>query len=148
MNRKSYLLTASLAFVLVLSQGCVARCLNTCEKIVKVTTLDGIHFDFDKSTIRPDGKPILDEDVAMLEGDSDLIIRVEGYTDNFGTPEYNMKLGENRAKTVYDYFREMGVSPTRMTTMSFGESNPVLPNTTEANRAKNRRIEVKIIKKQ
>jgi outer membrane protein OmpA-like peptidoglycan-associated protein len=108
------------------------------EKIV----LRGVNFDFDKATIRPDAKVILDEAAAILKRNPDTRVNVDGYTDGIGTKEYNQKLSERRAASVADYLGNAGVDRSHLTPRGFGMSNPVDTNKTKEGRAKNRRVEL------
>ena len=137
-------LVLSLAFM----QGCQhmkARCLD-CGKVVKVTTLRGINFDFDKSQIRGDGQSILQEDINLLKDNASLDVSIQGHTDSVGSPAYNKTLSVKRAKSVYNYLIQNGIPANRMTTVGLGESDPIVPNTNASNRALNRRVELHIIK--
>lgn len=107
--------------------------------------LRGVNFDFDKSNIRADARPILDEAVRTLQGEPSIHVSVEGHTDAIGTDAYNQKLSERRARAVADYLAVGGVSRSRMTTEGFGESKPVANNATADGRAQNRRVELRII---
>ena len=71
---------------------------------------------------------------------------VNGYTDNVGGRRYNQRLSERRAKSVVDYLVAKGVEAARIKATGYGESHPAVPNNSEANRAKNRRIEFKVVK--
>ena len=108
------------------------------EKIV----LRGVNFDFDKATIRPDAKVILDEAAAILKRNPDVKVNVDGYTDGIGKKEYNQKLSERRAASVADYLGKAGVDRSHLVPRGFGESNPVDNNKTKEGRAKNRRVEL------
>jgi OmpA-OmpF porin, OOP family len=108
------------------------------EKIV----LRGVNFDFDKATIRPDAKVILDEAAAILKRNPDVRVNVDGYTDSIGTKEYNQKLSERRAASVADYLGKAGVERSHLTPRGFGLTNPVDTNKTKEGRAKNRRVEL------
>ncbi len=108
------------------------------EKIV----LRGVNFDFDKATIRPDAKVILDEAAAILKRNPDVKVNVDGYTDSIGTKEYNQKLSERRAASVADYLGKAGVDRSHLTPRGFGLTNPVDTNKTKEGRAKNRRVEL------
>lgn len=122
-----------------------ARCAD-CGKTIKIDRLEGVHFDFDKYVIKKAGKKILDEDVALLDQNKTLDISIEGHCDIVGSDAYNQRLSERRAATVYDYFLKKGVSAKRMRTIGYGRTKPLVPNDTPANRAKNRRVEIHIIK--
>jgi len=108
------------------------------EKIV----LRGVNFDFDKYAIRPDAKVILDEAAAILKRNPDVKVKVDGYTDNIGTKEYNQGLSERRAGAVADYLGQAGVDRSNLTPRGFGLTNPVADNKTKEGRAKNRRVEL------
>lgn len=123
----------------------IARC-EDCGKVVKVTTLRGIHFDFDKYAIRPDGAPILNEDIELLKKDPSLDVSIEGHCDIIGSDAYNQKLSEKRAKAVYDYLLQNGIAADRMKTVGYGRKRPIVPNDSAENRAINRRVELQIIK--
>jgi OOP family OmpA-OmpF porin len=69
-------------------------------------------------------------------------VHVDGHTDSVGSDAYNMALGERRARSVASALADEGISPSRMTTRSFGEQNPVASNETAAGRAENRRAEI------
>jgi len=114
-------------------------------KPTRKIVLRGVNFDFDKSNIRADARPILDEAVRTLQGEPSIHVSVEGHTDAIGTDAYNQKLSERRARAVADYLAVGGVSRSRMTTEGFGESKPVANNATADGRAQNRRVELRII---
>jgi len=108
------------------------------EKIV----LRGVNFDFDKATIRPDARVILDEAASQLSKNPDVRVSVEGHTDAVGTDAYNQKLSERRAASVKQYLVGKGVSDARLSTVGHGESKPVASNDTKDGRALNRRVEL------
>jgi len=104
--------------------------------------LRGVHFDFDKASLRPEGKPILDEAANILNEHPEVRVEVQGYTDGIGSAEYNLGLSDRRAATVRDYLVGQGVAADRLTTRGFGKSDPVASNDTEEGRAQNRRVEL------
>lgn len=108
------------------------------QKIV----LRGVNFDFDKSDIRPDAVPILDQAAATLKEYGDVSVSVNGYTDAIGTDAYNERLSLRRAEAVRAYLERHGVAASRLTVKGFGESNPVASNDTPEGRAQNRRVEL------
>jgi outer membrane protein OmpA-like peptidoglycan-associated protein len=110
----------------------------------KKIVLRGVNFDFDKSNIRPDAQPILDEAISTLKEYKDITLSVDGYTDGIGTEAYNQKLSVRRAQAVADYLAKGGIAASRMTVRGFGKSNPVASNDTAEGRAENRRVELKI----
>ncbi len=110
------------------------------EKIV----LRGVHFDFDKSTIRPDARPILDEAATILQQHPDIRVSVEGHTDAVGSDAYNLKLSERRAAAVKRYLIDHGIVASRLTSEGFGKRRPVATNDTADGRAQNRRVELQV----
>ena len=146
--KKLALLTVFLALgaILFSTIGCSYRCEN-CEKVVHLTVLRGVNFDFDKYQIRPEGYPILDEDVKLLKNNPGYKVRIEGHCDIRGSDAYNKNLSIKRARTVYNYFASKGIADDRMTVEGFGRSRPLVPNTTPENMFKNRRVEIKIVER-
>lgn len=110
----------------------------------KKIILRGVNFDFDKSNIRADARPILDEAISTLNEYKQITLSVEGHTDSVGSDEYNEKLSLRRAKAVAEYLAKGGIDPQRMSEKGFGESKPVASNDTAEGRAQNRRVELKI----
>jgi outer membrane protein OmpA-like peptidoglycan-associated protein len=139
---KAFILAGVSALVV---SGCAGRCVN-CGKTVKVTTLGGVHFDFNRAVIKKAGRKALNEDIKLLKSNKSLDISIEGHCDIVGTDVYNQRLSERRATVVYDYFLKHGISASRMRTVGYGRSRPLVPNDSAANRAKNRRVEIHIIK--
>jgi len=106
--------------------------------------LNNVLFDFDKSTLKPEGKAELDKLIGVMKefgGDSVVVV---GHTDSIGTDEYNMALGQRRADAVAAYLTANGIDASRIGTKSMGESSPAVPNDSRANRALNRRAEFDI----
>ncbi len=114
-----------------------------CEVQV-VIELQGVHFDFDKATLKPESIRILDAAVDTLKKHQQIKVEVAGHTDSRGSDEYNRKLSERRAKVVYDYLVAHGIDAQRLSWRGYGESQPIADNDTEAGRAQNRRTELKI----
>ncbi len=107
--------------------------------------LRGVNFDFDKATIRPDAQSILEEAAQILKDEPAIDVSVDGHTDAIGTDAYNQRLSERRAQAVREYLVRLGISPSRLRTRGFGESEPVASNDTEEGRAQNRRVELNVI---
>jgi peptidoglycan-associated lipoprotein len=101
-----------------------------------------INFAFDKSTIAPRFTKILDAHAKFLVENTDQALTVEGYTDEIGTPEYNIALGERRANSVATYLENMGVSASQISVVSYGEEKPVNLDHDAAAEAENRRVEL------
>ncbi|UCF70664.1 MAG: OmpA family protein [candidate division WOR-3 bacterium] len=93
-----------------------------------------IFFDFDKSDIRADAAEILKKNAQMLELYPEVTIIIEGHCCEIGTAEYNLALGERRAKAAQDYLLMLGVTPARFSTISYGEERPLDPEILERNR--------------
>ncbi len=102
-----------------------------------------INFDFDKSVVKSQYYPVLDEVVQIMNRYPALNVEVEGHTDSVGSDAYNQKLSQRRANAVKDYLvKKGGISASRLTTVGYGESKPVTSNATAEGRAKNRRVEL------
>ncbi|RJP57508.1 MAG: peptidoglycan-associated lipoprotein Pal, partial [Deltaproteobacteria bacterium] len=104
-----------------------------------------IHFDFDKFSLTNQAREILAKKVSWLQGHTDLKIKIEGYCDERGSNEYNMALGERRANSAMEYLVTAGVEASRVSTISYGEENPLDPGHNEDAWAKNRRAHFKIV---
>lgn len=117
------------------------------EEINQEAPIQMIHFDFDKYFIREDAKPVLEQDATWLKKWDTVQVLIEGHCDERGTEEYNLALGEKRAKSTFDYLVSLGVSPSRMKTISYGKSQPLDPGHNEVAWAKNRRAQFTIIAK-
>jgi OOP family OmpA-OmpF porin len=105
-------------------------------------TLHGPQFDFDKATLKPDGKRMVDEAVRLMVEQPSLQVTVEGHTDAVGSEGYNQRLSERRARAVRDYMVAEGIAADRITTKGWGKSKPVATNDTAEGRAENRRVEI------
>lgn len=100
------------------------------------------YFDFDQATVREDSRAALDAQAARLRGTS-AKVRLEGHADERGTREYNLALGERRAKAIANYLSVQGVDAASMEVVSYGEEKPVTEGHDEDSWAKNRRVELK-----
>ncbi len=101
--------------------------------------LEEIHFDFDKATIRPDAKAILEKHAKWLQANPQTKIQIEGHCDERGTNEYNLALGERRAQATKRFLVAMGIEAKRLSTISYGEERPLCTEHEESCYAKNRR---------
>jgi outer membrane protein OmpA-like peptidoglycan-associated protein len=113
----------------------------------KKIVLRGVNFDFDKSNIRADARPILDEATNTLKAEGGIAIISEGHTDSRGTDEYNQQLSLRRAAAVRDYLVKGGIAADRIRVEGYGESKPVASNDTDDGRAQNRRVELRVADK-
>ena len=112
--------------------------------VKKKIVLRAVHFDFDKSNIRSDAVPILDEAVRILKDEGIMAVIAEGHTDAKGTSEYNLKLSRRRAAAVKKYLVDHGIPESHIKVEGFGKSRPVATNDTADGRAQNRRVELKV----
>lgn len=110
-----------------------------------IVTLNNVFFDFDKANLKPASKSELNRLVETLTNRITMIIEVHGHTDSTGSEEYNLILSERRAKAVASYLIKQSIDAKRITLKYFGESQPVITNSTQESRRKNRRVEFKII---
>jgi OOP family OmpA-OmpF porin len=101
-----------------------------------------IEFDTDRASLRPEALPALDEVARLLASDESMRLKVEGHTDATGAPEHNRELSKQRAETVVSTLVAKGVAPARLSASGFGSDQPLVKETDEASRAKNRRVEL------
>jgi len=107
--------------------------------------LRDIFFDFDEATIRPDARAILENNARWLKKNPRVKILIEGHCDERGTIEYNLALGDRRANAARDYLISLGIDPTRIATISYGEERPFAQGHNEEAWAQNRRAHFVII---
>lgn len=100
---------------------------------------ENIHFDFDKYVLTPQAMMILDEKAAYLREHPDDRVLIEGHCDDRGSNEYNLALGDRRANSAKSYLIRSGVAESRLTTISYGEEQPLCMQHTESCWARNRR---------
>ncbi len=101
------------------------------------------YFDFDSSVIRPEDYAVLDAHAYyLIDNEEDARVRLEGYTDERGSPEYNMALGERRAQAVADYLIAAGVEPEQIIVVSYGEERPAVRGHDESAYRMNRRVKL------
>jgi len=105
-------------------------------------TLSNVHFQTGKAEVTPDSEGALNEAVAVLKEHVDWKIRVEGFTDNVGTRDTNLKLSSDRADSVLGWLADHGIDRARLSSKGYGEARPVASNSTEEGRAKNRRVQL------
>jgi peptidoglycan-associated lipoprotein len=108
-------------------------------EVFESSLLKDIHFDFDKYDIRPGDAALLKENAALLNKYANVKIQMEGHCDERGTVEYNLALGERRANQAKNYLVSLGISPARISTISYGKEKPLDPGHNEEAWAKNRR---------
>lgn len=102
-----------------------------------------LQFEFNSAILKTTSYPMLDKVAMEMKTDGAVKFRLNGYASAEGTPAHNMELSEQRASAVKTYLLNAGVTEEQMTAKGFGENNPIKPNTTEDNRALNRRVEIR-----
>jgi len=103
----------------------------------------GVSFDFDKATLKPDSEPVLEQVLAIFKADPKYSGEISGHTDNVGKRDYNLRLSGERAAAVKGWLVAHGVDAGRVRTAGHGDTQPLVPNTSDENRARNRRVELK-----
>jgi OOP family OmpA-OmpF porin len=104
--------------------------------------LRGVHFNFNKSNIRPGDAAVLDEAASTLKSNPNVTINVNGYCDAIGGEEYNLKLSDRRANSVVDYLVKAGIPSSQLIPHGYGKTDFVATNKTAEGRAENRRVEL------
>lgn len=107
--------------------------------------LEDVQFESNSSELTPNSSESLDKVVAAMNEYPTLRIEVQAYTDSMGEAAYNQQLSEKRAASVRDYLVAGGIASDRMEVKGYGETNPIADNGTRAGRAKNRRVELKVL---
>jgi peptidoglycan-associated lipoprotein len=117
------------------------------DQINREKPLGTIYFDYDSAVIRDDARPVLDTNATWLKKFRTVKILVEGHCDERGTEEYNMALGEKRAKGAQDYLLSLGIGSDRIKILSYGKSQPTNPGHDESAWQMNRRAQFQVIEK-
>jgi len=115
-----------------------------CE-IREVINLPGVNFETNSDRLLPGAEQVLADAAATLRMNQDLVVEVAGHTDSDGSAAYNEGLSERRAKTVRDYLVNRDVNPGNLTVKGYGEAEPVADNARSEGRARNRRVELRIL---
>jgi peptidoglycan-associated lipoprotein len=109
------------------------------KEFVSVPELRDVFYDFDRYDIRPEDAKTLDANAQWLKSNPNHLVLIEGHCDERGTNEYNLALGERRAKAAMNYLVSQGVQASRITIISYGEERPQCSDKNESCWAKNRR---------
>jgi peptidoglycan-associated lipoprotein len=109
------------------------------EQVAALAQVNMVFFEFDDSRISSSAAQVLQQHADFLVKNPNVRVTIEGHCDERGTPEYNIALGERRAKAVVQYLQNMGVSSAQLTTVSYGEEKPLIRASTNEAYAKNRR---------
>jgi peptidoglycan-associated lipoprotein len=107
---------------------------------VRMLEFEAVYFDFDDASIRSDARPVLRKNAEQLR-DYDASITIEGHCDERGNEEYNLALGERRAHVVKEYLANLGVAPSQLRTVSYGEAKPAVMGHNESAWQYNRRTD-------
>ena len=154
---KRYALILTLVMALAAGFGCAKKASGS-DPVVNDTDMssemqtaiqqitDGrVFFAFDKFDIQPEYKEVLRQKAELMKRYPSIRVRIEGNCDARGTQEYNLALGERRARAAYEYMVMLGVNPGQLEMISFGKENPLVEGTGEAVWAKNRRDDFRVI---
>ena len=125
--------------------GQIAETRRTAMGLVMTLDSKSIRFDFDKANIKPEYRDILNRIAGIMMTLKGYTIAVYGYTDDVGSPTYNLQLSQRRAEAVRDFFVQTGIPTTIMSTKGFGKADPRVPGGSEQARAANRRVEIGIV---
>lgn len=104
-----------------------------------------VNFGFDEASLDASSRSALEANADILVKYSAVHVRIEGHTDNFGSDEYNLALGQRRAQSVHRYLLDLGVSPSKLSLISFGREKPVVEPGTKEQEAANRRAEFVVV---
>ena len=115
------------------------------QSAIQTITDSRVYFAFNKYNIEKQYDAVLDRDADIMKKYPSIRVRIEGNCDDRGTQEYNLALGERRARAVYNYLSDKGVNPGQMEMISYGKENPAVLGTGEAVWAKNRRDDFRVI---
>jgi OmpA-OmpF porin, OOP family len=111
----------------------------------EIIKLEGVHFAFDSDLITADERGSLRDAVETLKRYPQLRVEIAGHTDSVGSAVYNQGLSERRARAVLEYLANAGIDRSRMTARGYGQEAPIADNATDAGRAENRRVELRVI---
>jgi peptidoglycan-associated lipoprotein len=121
-----------------------ARDAASSAAMLRTTLVAMVHFEFDQSELRADDRAILDAKVPILQANGAVTLRISGHTDERGSDEYNLALGQRRAAAVKAYLSQHGIAQSRMETISYGEERPIAQGSDENAFSQNRRAEFEI----
>ena len=113
--------------------------------VIKLNLPDGVTFDFGKYDLKPQFYPALNNVARTLAEYNQTIVEVSGHTDSVGSAEFNQRLSEQRANTVGNYLIGQGLVRERFEIVGMGKNYPIASNDTDAGRAQNRRVEIRVL---
>ena len=126
----------------------IAETRRTAEGVVMNLGSDHLKFEFDKADLRPEDRELLSRIAGIILTSHDYTISVNGHTDDVGSDAYNQTLSERRAQAVRDYLVKAGLPAQILSVQGHGKSLPLVRGTSEAARAKNRRVELGLVNTQ
>ncbi|MFB6351234.1 MAG: OmpA family protein, partial [Bradymonadaceae bacterium] len=131
------------------NNGCRPEKKKAVVKDEKIEIREKVNFEYDKAVIKKESYGVLDAVGLILRTNPEIqTVEIQGHTDDAGTADYNKKLSEQRAKAVKQYLIDNAdIDPERLKAKGYGASMPLVPNNSDKNRAKNRRVEFKILEK-
>lgn len=135
------MIVALMTLGLVVGLGCQQQGKPKSSSGAKVSGLNRIHFDLDKSDIKSESKKTLDDNASWLKKNKDTKVTIEGHCDERGTEEYNLSLGHRRANSAKSYLVSLGVESKRLASKSYGEEKPLETCHNESCWWKNRRAD-------
>lgn len=122
--------------------GAAAEAINRAAQVIT----DGIvYFDFDKFNVKDEYRDMLREKAELMKAYPSIRVRIEGNCDARGTQEYNLALGERRARAAYEYMVMLGVNPSQLEIISYGKERPAVEGTGAAVWSKNRRDDFRVV---
>ena len=154
---KSLIFTLGLVLALASGAGCTRKEVQaepvptvtqgpTAVDIAARTITNGVvYFDFNKYDVKPEYREVLRQKAELMRQYPGIRVRIEGNCDERGTQEYNLALGERRARAAYEYMVMLGVNPTQLEMISYGKERPAVQGTGEAVWGKNRRDDFRVI---
>ena len=151
---KRYALILALVMALAAGFGCAKKTTSEpgysgispeMQAAIKQITDERVYFAFDSYKLDKKYQPVLQTKANLMKQYPSIRVRIEGNCDERGTQEYNLALGERRARVVYDHLSTLGVNPSQMEMLSYGKENPAEQGSGQAVWAKNRRDDFKVI---
>ncbi len=124
-----------------LGQGTGASYAAGSQAALEAEAGDTVYFAFDSSTLRPESQAVVSQQATWLQQNPSVTVTVAGHADERGTREYNLALGDRRANAVRSYLIGLGIEPSRVRTISYGEERPVATGSNEQAWAQNRRAQ-------
>ena len=117
------------------------------EKLVAliIRNFERVHFDYDSANLSSDSKSALETNAALLQDFPNIRVEIQGHADERGTTDYNLALGQKRARIIADYLSNMGVPESRLPVVSYGEERPVTSDSDEVAWSQNRRAEFRLL---